>query len=117
FKVRHQALRAAHRATDVATGFDVPTPDRRAAELRVIGKDLFDLDPWHVSVTDEVVEVTVGNVTAVLLDATDARQDERRLEARRKAAPHDVEFGNEVFHRSLICHIPRRSCSRNRTSE
>ena len=42
----------------------------------------------------------VGDVAAVFLDAAQARQHQRRLEARREARAQRVELGNQVLHRS-----------------
>jgi hypothetical protein len=99
-EVVEQSLRAAHRARNVPAGLDVPTADRLAAELRVVGERLLDLDPGHAEVPGQGGDVLVGHEAAVLLDAPQAGEDERRLEARGIARLHPLELGNQVLHRS-----------------
>ena len=73
-----------------------------APELPVEAQHLLDLDARHAEVLDQAVDVAVGDVAAVFLDAAQARQHERGLEAGREARAQRVEFGNEMLHRSLI---------------
>src|ERR1022692_4616134 len=78
----------------------MPAADRRAPELRVERQHLLDLDARHAQVLGEAVDVRVGDEAAVLLDAAQARQHQRRLEALGKAPAHRLELGQEVLHRA-----------------
>ena len=48
----------------------------------------------------------VGDIAAVLLDAAQAGQHQRRLEARREARLQLLEFGNEMLRVAHLSHSP-----------
>ncbi len=106
-QVVDQPLRAAHRAGHVAAGLDVPAADRLAPELRVVREHLLDLHARNAEVLDQAVDVAVGDVPAVLLDAAHARQHQRGLEALGEAGLQLLELGNQVLHRAVT---PKRQC-------
>ena len=73
-------------------------------ELRVEAQHFLDLDARHAEVVDQRVDVAVGDVAAIFLDAAQARQHERGFEARRdsaRAARRIRESGaSSIAHRS-----------------
>ncbi len=71
------------------------------AQLPVEAQHFLDLDARHAEISDEAVDVRVGHVAAVFLDAAQAWQHERRRETGRISGAQVFEFRNQVLHRSL----------------
>src|ERR1043166_6017902 len=66
-------LAAAQRARNVAAGLDVSAARILAPKLPVEAEHLLDLDARYAEILDQLGDVLVGDIAAVLLDPAQAR--------------------------------------------
>src|SRR5262249_19136262 len=109
-QVSEDPLGAVQRARYVAADLEVTVADWTAAELSIEAQHLLDLDARHAEIVDEPRDVVIVDIAPILLDAPQAREDERGLEARGIARLELLEFGNEMLHAGLSDRTRRRSC-------